>query len=147
MEKGCNCLKEIGLLPIGPWRVFYFPSTTQRNVAVLYRYKPVTANTRQQSFLVKYSFSEQKVLRSNLPPSLVTLAVQREPHPSRAVVEAPSVQPKSNQAVRHMTQFSRRYPQSRLTQMPQPTKPSPSNDTTHKAVSHMTQFSQAVTHE
>ncbi|GFU01933.1 hypothetical protein TNCV_1524231 [Trichonephila clavipes] len=55
------------------------------------------------------------VLGSNLP-SLVTLTVQREPHPSRSEVVAPSIHRKGNQAVRHMTQLSRQA------RMRQPTK-------------------------
>ncbi|GFV49989.1 hypothetical protein TNCV_3579631 [Trichonephila clavipes] len=69
------------------------------------------------------SFLDQKVLSSNLP-SLMTLAVQRGRNLHAAVV-APSIHRKCNQAVIHLMQ---------------PTKPSHTNDATHKPSNTMTQL-------
>ncbi|GFW04314.1 hypothetical protein TNCV_876871 [Trichonephila clavipes] len=54
------------------------------------------AKTIVFAWSIKYLRTERKVPRSNLPPSLVTLAMKSEPQPSRAAVVAPSIHPKSN---------------------------------------------------
>ncbi|GFX45273.1 hypothetical protein TNCV_2095581 [Trichonephila clavipes] len=40
MEKRCHSLQEVGLLPVGPRKVFYFPSTTHWKPMEAFPYPP-----------------------------------------------------------------------------------------------------------